>query len=168
MATAVRACAWRSARRSPCGGIAEGAGNEISWNGGDGVEVLDGADFNPIRGNSIHDNGGLGIDLGPTEGVTENDEFDDDAGGNDEKNFPRILSATFDGLDTLISGDLDSETALRRRRPSTSTRVSSCDDSGNGEGETYLGSFTIPLPAWIATGMATGRSRFLVTWMGRS
>ena len=127
------------------GGIADGAGNEISWNGGAGVEVTEGADFNPIRGNSIHDNSGLGIDLGPIDGVTPNDDvldLDIDDGGNDEMNFPTILNATFDGLDTVVSGIYDSEDDLAS--PTIDLyEVSNCDDSGNGEGETYLGSFTI-------------------------
>jgi len=43
------------------GGAAAGAGNEIAFNGVDGVGVLDTATGNSILSNSIHDNGGSGI-----------------------------------------------------------------------------------------------------------
>ena len=46
------------------GGTASGAGNVIAYNGGAGVFLEQGYGI-PIRGNSIHDNAGLGIDLGP-------------------------------------------------------------------------------------------------------
>src|SRR5262249_46479736 len=54
------------------GGIAAGMGNTIAFNGGAGVDVADSPSIgNAIRGNSIHDNAGLGIDLGG-DGVTPN------------------------------------------------------------------------------------------------
>src|SRR5205085_3020862 len=60
------------------GGTNAGEANVIAFNGGVGVTVhgvmsgSTGANGNRITGNSIHDNTGLGIDLG-NDGVTPND-----------------------------------------------------------------------------------------------
>jgi titin len=56
--------------------VPAGVGNVIAYNKGAGVvigsSITDSATVgNTIRGNSIHDNGGLGIDLG-NDGVTPN------------------------------------------------------------------------------------------------
>jgi hypothetical protein len=65
------------------GGVAPGAGNTIAYNTGDGVRVYgDTSTGNTIRGNSIHSNGGLGID-----------NVD---GGNGELEAPVITSASTD------------------------------------------------------------------------
>lgn len=79
---------------------------------------------------------GLAIDLNG-DGVTANDVSDADSGANDLQNFPVLSSATSVGGTTSIVGTLVSE-------PSTSYRIeffasASCDASGNGEGEVYLG-----------------------------
>src|SRR4029079_18068767 len=54
------------------GGTAVGAGNTIAFNAGGGVVVHTSATGVAIRGNSIFNNTGLGIDLQPA-GVTAND-----------------------------------------------------------------------------------------------
>ncbi|HEV2945758.1 MAG TPA: hypothetical protein VGX70_00185, partial [Gemmataceae bacterium] len=54
------------------GGV--GAGNSIAYNSGDGVLEANASSIS-IRGNSIHDNGGLGINLGPY-------------GGNNQQSYP--------------------------------------------------------------------------------
>jgi len=71
--------------RVTVGGVAPGAGNTIAHNIGAGVRI-DRHYFNPVRGNAIFSNGGLGIDLGE-QGVTPNDEGDLDTGGNEQQNF---------------------------------------------------------------------------------
>ena len=81
---------------------------------------------NRILGNSVFDNGTLGIDLG-LAGVTANDSGDGDAGADTLQNFP-VLTAGQGGVD----GTLDS-------RPQSSYRIEyslspSCDPSGNGKG----------------------------------
>ncbi len=143
------------AQSNMVGGIDPGEPNEIAFNGSDGVLVLDGP-FNRVRGNSIHSNGtppvpdppdaDLGIDLGG-DGVTPNDELDRDSSsedgiGNDGMNFPIILSASQSGGSITVSGELDSEDFLDT--PTIDVYANdSCNPSGNGEGERYLGSTDI-------------------------
>ena len=68
-------------------------GNVIAHNTGDGVTVVSSAARrNTVRWNSIHSNGGLGIDLGDDE-VTGNDDEDRDSGPNNLQNFPTLTAA---------------------------------------------------------------------------
>jgi hypothetical protein len=105
--------------------------NRIAFNGGPGVAV-DGAPHrkgfvasgDSILGNSIFNNGGLGIDLLN--------------GGNHDQAAPAITAVTTNGGSTTIDGTLDSTA-------STSFRIElfsspNCDPSGAGEGKTFLGS----------------------------
>ena len=97
------------------GGIADGEGNVIAWNGtdsGSGVEVANGPfTGNAIRGNVVFSNSRLGIDLRQpsdgTGGVSPNDPLDPDTGANQLQNFPIIRSVT-NGATTHITGKLDS------------------------------------------------------------
>lgn len=57
------------------------------------IEYLD-EDFNTITQNSIYGNTSLGIDLGPSFGVSYNDSGDTDTGANEGLNYPVITSAT--------------------------------------------------------------------------
>ena len=93
------------------GGINEGEANTVAYNLGSGIEVqgltaaLNG---NPIRGNSIYANGGIGIDLGG-DGVTANDALDADGGPNSRQNYPIVLSAVPSAPSgTHVEGTLDS------------------------------------------------------------
>jgi titin len=129
------------------GGTAAGSGNVIAFNGGAGVLVgSDPADNfsypagpgNAVEGDSIHDNGALGIDLGPADGVTANDPGDADTGPNDLQNYP-VITAVAAGA----SGGTDVTLTLDSA-PSTAFRVElfandAPDPSGFGEGQTYLG-----------------------------
>jgi len=116
------------------GGLSPEQGNVIAFNGGDGIFVLDG-DHNGLLGNSIHSNGGLGIDLAP-DGVTPNDDGDADAGPNDLQNFPVLTSATANGSLLEIEGTLSS--VPNKQVDVTFFASTSCDPSGNGEGEKLL------------------------------
>jgi hypothetical protein len=93
----------------------------------------------------------LGIDLlggtegiGAATGVTANDPCDADIGigaPNNLQNYPVLTSATSSGGITTVAGILDSTS-------STAFTVdfyanSACDASGNGEGQTFLGSTTV-------------------------
>ena len=90
-----------------------------------------------ILGNSISGNAGpRGIDLGG-DGVTANDAGDADEGPNNRQNFP-VLTGGGGG----VQGTLNSF-------PNATFRIeffgnTACDASGNGEGETFLGTTTSP------------------------
>jgi CSLREA domain-containing protein len=131
-----------------------GRGNFIGFNGGNGVEVKFGTmigpapptDDNIISQNLIHDNVGLGIDLGDP-GVTPNDEtsppFDSDSGPNDLQNFPEINVATA-GPTNTIGGNLHStpdQTFTIEFFASTSCNAVTPSDYG--EGQMYLGSASV-------------------------
>ena len=76
------------------GGLGAGEANLIAFQTGSGVVISGGLD-NSVRGNSIHSNGRLGIDLlegGFLQGHTANDDGDGDEGPNLLQNFPLIES----------------------------------------------------------------------------
>ena len=125
------------------GGTAPGEGNLIAFN--QGVSTVHGI-WNlgrrvTIRGNSIHDNGGLGIDNTPV-GVDPNDVGDPDTGANDLQNFPLISSVTRlgpQGAGTRVQGFL-------RSTPSTTFTLDFYGNDGCTarpqdflEGRTWLG-----------------------------
>ena len=119
------------------GGSAATMANVIAFNGADGIRVgVDTSDNNPILRNSIHSNVGLGIDLDP-DGVTPNDGLDTDTGPNDGLNFPVINSATETGGLVTLTGTFDVPAGWYRFEFFTNTVA---DPSGNGEGETFVGS----------------------------
>jgi titin len=100
-----------------------------------GVRVRDGSTGNPILGNSIFGNAALGIDLSAF-GVNANDNCDADTGANMLQNYP-VLTQAVSGNGTGVRGTLNSAA-------STSFRLQffgnpSCDSSGNGEGQIFLG-----------------------------
>jgi hypothetical protein len=124
------------------GGIAAGEGNVIAF----GSNTVNGGIWNfgqriRIRGNSMHDNGGLAIDNTPT-GQNVNDAGDPDTGGNALQNFPVIRSVQLlaPGSGTRIQGTL-------RSAPSTTYDLDFYEDPGCTnfprefvEGRTYVGS----------------------------
>jgi hypothetical protein len=120
------------------GGTAAGAANIIASNGTIGVNVVGGTGH-AIVGNSIFSNGELGINLGPP-GVTANDAGDGDAGENNNQNYP-VLAAAPGG----VQGTFNST-------PSGAFTIhyygnTACDPSGNGEGQTFLGSTQVTTDA---------------------
>jgi CSLREA domain-containing protein len=123
-------------QQNTVGGANEG--NVIVNNAGNGVALTaDSLQQNRISQNSIHDNGGLGIDLG-NDGVTPNDTGDGDTGPDNLQNFPVITGANVG--DTHVTGTLDST-------PGGTFTIevfanTTCDGSGYGEGQTYLASAT--------------------------
>lgn len=120
------------------GGTAAGAGNVIANNTAIGVNVYNSGFGNPhafaILGNSIHDNGGLGIDLG-NNGVTPNGSGP--TGPNNYQNYPVLTSVTSGAGWTSIVGTFSSTASTTFRVEFFSSPA--CDASGNGEGQTYLG-----------------------------
>jgi len=123
------------------GGAASGAGNRIAFNSLGGVRMVSGTN-NPIRGNSIFSNGGLGINLG-LDIVTPNDLGDLDTGPNNLQNFPELSSASSNGSTTIVAGKLSSTTNTTFTLDFFANDT--CDPSGNGEGKTYLGSATVTI-----------------------
>jgi hypothetical protein len=108
------------------GGTAPGAGNVIANNGAESIDtgvVVDFGSGNSILGNSIHDNVGLGIAL-----ATET---------NNGANAPELESVVFTETEVRVEGRIDSlsDAAFRLEFFSSAT----CDDSGYGEGATFLG-----------------------------
>ena len=127
------------------GGTAAGVGNLIAFNSGDGVQIQTGAGVgNAVLANSIHSNGTtaahLGIDLG-ADGVTANDTNDADTGANNLQNFPVLTSAVVSGGNTAVTGTLNSTASTVFTVEFFSNP--SCDTSGNGEGQTFLGSTSV-------------------------
>jgi hypothetical protein len=126
------------------GGVSPGAGNTIAHNGGDGVTVASGV-MNAILGNSIFLNDLMGIDL-DANGTTVNDITDPDTGANNLQNYPLLLSATNAGGVTAVSGELHSI-------PNTLVRIElfsslTCDASNHGEGNVFLGAYTVTTDAF--------------------
>jgi streptogramin lyase len=149
------------------GGSIPGAGNTIAFNNGPGVWVAgDSTYVNPystgvqINGNSIYDNAGLGIDLGDTQipdGVNSNAANDaaNHLGGNDLMNVPVLSAAYSSASGTTVSGTLDLNTVGGPFAAGTQITVdfyanTSPDPSGYGQGQTWLGSYTV-----VANGTAT-------------
>ncbi len=126
--------------------------NQVSSSGGAGIYVASGS-LNRLISNTLTLNGGLGIDLAPT-GVTLNDSGDGDSGANYLQNFPVLTAVTALSDQTRIQGTLNS-------RPNASFTIqfflnTTCDASGYGEAETYLGQTTL-------TTNSSGQAGFNVT-----
>lgn len=126
------------------GGVLAGEANVIAFNRGRGVNIGTGTQ-NQIRGNSIHSNTTtfppwLGIDLG-NDNITVNDVGDGDTGANNRQNYPLITSATGNSLTTAVQGTLNSNTNQTFQLDFYGNTT--CDPSGNGEGQFYLGSGTV-------------------------
>lgn len=127
------------------GGLAPADGNTIAHNSEDGVTMAGGlgpAVDNPVLGNSIYDNGLLGIDLrfdSATPGVTENNACVAGAGANGCQPFPTIAAAA--GGSVAVRGTLTAE-------PNASYRIelfanAAPDPSGNGEGQRLIGTLDV-------------------------
>jgi CSLREA domain-containing protein len=103
---------------------------------GDGIRVASGAG-NDLRGNTLFDNGGLGLNLG-SDAVTPNDVGDPDTGANNLQNFPVLFRAVPGATSTLIDAFINSaaNTAFAIEVFSNTA----CDPSGAGEGQTFLSS----------------------------
>ncbi len=154
---------------STIGGLTPGAGNIIAGNAVEGVDVV-GNGTVTIRGNSIFDNGALGIRLSNQSDLNlplPNDEGDGDGGANDSQNFPIVSSVDVQSLtggSTRIQGVLHS-------LPSTTFDLDfyenpACSPSPREflEGHTYIGSgqvttdgagtgaFDVTLPATVEAG----------------
>ena len=113
--------------------IGLGAGGLPLSNGGQGVLIASGVG-NVISQNSISDNGALGINLAPPDGINPNDPDPGD-GPNALQNFPVLTSATL-GPSTTVSGTLNSEAT---EDYTIEFFASATCDGTHGEGTRYLG-----------------------------
>jgi uncharacterized repeat protein (TIGR01451 family) len=125
------------------GGLNSGAANMIAYNGtgsvGAGVQLVGIVDHNSILSNSIHDNAGLGINLG--NGPTPNHAPGSGPGPNDWQNYPTLSGAVTDGHTTSLSGSL---MALPLGTYTVQLFTNSKPDpSGFGEGQTLIASFNV-------------------------
>ena len=114
----------------------------MTGNRGPGILVTGGDSNSANRGNtithnSIHGNGGIGIDLGgePSDpligdGPTLNDAGDGDSGGNELMNYPVIESATLSDTSLIVTGWSGSQTTLEF-----------FEAPGGNQGRTFLASF---------------------------
>jgi hypothetical protein len=130
-----------SASNLTIGGTTPGAGNVIAFNAGNpatGLVLYAGTEVS-IRGNSIHDNGKLGIDLN-NDGVTPNDLCDPDSGTNNLQNFPVISSVVYGASSTTVTGFLNSTANTTFDLDFYSNPACSNFPREFLQGETYLGS----------------------------
>jgi HYR domain len=118
------------------------AGTSALGNSQIGIKIFEGAIGELISANGIAFNGALGIDLNG-DGVTMNDHCDgDNTGANNLQNYPDLTSASSSGGMTTVTGTLDSIANMTFRVEFFAN--ASCDPSGHGEGQTFLGSTDVP------------------------
>ena len=119
-------------------------GNTIRGSGAAGIRNSEPTGTGLVgSANRLSGNGGLGIDIGAL-GVTSNDPLDIDAG--------RANTPTLAATPTRVSGGQAIVAGTLASLASTAFRVeafanASCDASGYGEGETYLGGFDVTTDA---------------------
>jgi hypothetical protein len=115
----------------------EGNGNIIAFNGGRGIVVpLPFPALLTILSNSMHANGGLGIDLGG-DGVTPNDACDAD----EQANAPVLTGVTGSPASLTVTGALNSLAGTRFLVQFFASP--SADPSGYGEGATPIGAASV-------------------------
>ena len=131
------------------GGIDPGQANTIAGNLKRGVNILNFSGeslYNRVSGNSIFQNGDLGIDLDGI-GVTPNDNQDLDNGPNKLQNYPLIQlvtvpeSSLYSLATTIIAGELNSTITTTFTIEFYSSPT--CDPSGYGEGKVFLGTRSV-------------------------
>jgi hypothetical protein len=136
------------------GGIITKAGNPpanvIAGNAGSGVGAAAAVSGLKILGNSIHSNGGLGIDLN-RDGPTLNDiaEGDADTGPNNLQNYP--ILTVFNAFPYNGGSDVHFNGRFKSK-PNTAYHIEyfsndAYDPTGFGEGQVYIGSYDFTTPA---------------------
>ena len=132
------------------GGNTAADGNIIAGNGrtfeAAGVQVTGASTRRvEIRSNSIFSNNGLGIDHGAQFGISPNTAGGGTGGANDRQNFPVIAAAANSAAAMgYVSITLDSSPGTYRIQVFSNT---SCDASGNGEGQTLIFEHTMVIGA---------------------
>ncbi len=118
------------------GGVQSGAGNIIAFNQGPGIAIYAKSFDTGILGNSIFNNGGLGIDLTGTstpDGASPNGNI-----GQGYQRPPVLNNAKSVAGGTTVDGTFIGEANANYRIEFFAN--STADASGYGEGATYLGS----------------------------
>jgi hypothetical protein len=147
------------------GRSAAGLGNEIAGHLGPGISVTKTFSGVRISGNSIHDNGGIGIDLITDDfeaGVTPNDPLDADSGGNGLQNFPELFSVLSIGSRIYIRGKLKSQPLQNYTIEFFASPAA--DPTGYGEGKIFVGSTKVRTDSF---GIATFKPSFLSPKIGK-
>jgi hypothetical protein len=124
----------------------------IAHNGGAGLYAQDDVNVDVTYG-SFGSNAGLGIDLAP-RGVNPNDLLDADDGPNELLNAPVLQSAVYDASTfppMTVTGTIDTTAGVQNEIDFYVSE--SCDPSGYGEGEGFLGFMN-------ATTDASGHAQF--------
>jgi hypothetical protein len=131
------------------GGTDPGEANVIAYNSGAlafsvpvGVLVSPSATHVTIRGNSIHDNEQLGIDLNG-DGPTPNDVGDVDTGANDYQNFPIVQSVVYGASSTEVLGKFNSAASTLYTLDFYANPACTRFPRDFNQGGTYLGSSQI-------------------------
>ncbi|HXI53292.1 MAG TPA: Calx-beta domain-containing protein, partial [Candidatus Saccharimonadales bacterium] len=150
-------CLDDGAKDSSIGASAPGWANRIAFNSGAGIFARGSLTTgNTWAGNSVFQNGALGIDLaraGEAQGTpTFNDATDADAGPNHLQNFPMITNIAHQGGLTAIQGTM-------RGAPGQAILIdvyhsAASDPSGYGQGEVHLGAVEVATEDDGATGFA--------------
>ena len=121
--------------------------NVIAFNRFQGIALGGGPSFEIFR-NSIFSNGNLGISLsGACDANTTpfaDDPCDLDVGPNLSQNKPIIIDASLSGNTVTVSGLLNSATGTYIIDVYANA---ACDPTGNGEGQTYIGSTALATDA---------------------
>ena len=137
--------------------------NVLAYNGVAGIGAYYGFN-NRFTGNSIFGNGWLGIELGPngTDGVNTNDALDVDGGTNRGQNYPRVTAATTSGTQTTVVGVLNS--AANTTFAAEFFASPTCDPSGFGEGQYFLGGVNVATNASGAGSFTVATAAVPVGW----
>ncbi len=123
--------------------------NIIAFNGKDGVSVNDASTGNSIRGNSMFDNGVLGISL--ERGVRQPDQPGaPDSGPNNLQVYPTIVNVHIDANGNLVLSYSVNDPTADSTYPLT-VDFYDVDSPASGEGKTYLGTDT-----WSASDESVG------------
>jgi parallel beta-helix repeat protein len=131
------------------GGTNPGEGNVIAYNSGYlafsvpvGVLVTNGASQVTVRGNSIHDNQKLGLDLAG-EGPTPNDPADTDLTPNNLQNFPIVKQINYGDSSTEVIGKFNSAASTQYTLDFYSNPACTRFPRDFNQGGTYLGASQI-------------------------
>ncbi|HNB53427.1 MAG TPA: CSLREA domain-containing protein, partial [Anaerolineales bacterium] len=142
-----------SSQNDVIGGTGPGEANIVanSFAAGITISTFSGADPRvSIRGNSIYNNGGLGIEIFGILGQESNDPLDGDTGPNNLQNYPVLTAATVAGNLTI---DFSVDSQVGNSAYPVTVDFYEADSAGSGEGQTYLGGTLLMGPGSTSTNL---------------